>query len=82
MASLHDSHGTAVHQLVTEELLARGSQSIPDDERLRALMELLYELDTNASVLSQLNDILTQNQAAVRLCEPGRRQPAKNSLRG
>jgi hypothetical protein len=73
MTSLHDPHGTVVHQLVPEELHARGSQSIPDDERLRALMELLCELDTNASVLSQLNDILTQNQATVRLCEPGPR---------
>ena len=39
MASLHGSHGIVVHQLVTEELLARGSQSIPDDERQRGRFE-------------------------------------------
>lgn len=58
--------------LKKERLLAVsiGASTVPDEERARALVELLCELDTDPVGLSLVNEVLAENHASIRLSSP------------
>jgi hypothetical protein len=66
LAPLQSPHGAADVEPVPVEVL-RGASAVPDEERARALVELLCELDENAEGLVLVNEVLAENDVRIRL---------------
>jgi hypothetical protein len=47
-----------------------GTDHLPAADRMRLLLELLCDLDTNDKFVAELNKVLNQNEATARICRP------------